>query len=510
MNTSSRLVQRQYQNIIMQRRRSFDSKRRIWIFFLLVSFWLCFCSRTGFVNSLDTITTETDFRKETTTATQVIDENLTTEEEREVITKHPPPAPTTLLSSVGISGSSANTNHPHDRLWGGSGGASTAAATSTIESTKADDEITNTDLFEGEGVSPGENKQQQRRWGSAQQQSYETTATVIHHPHLTTKASDLDDHINPPEGFTITARVYIDIQDKLTHFDALDGDPNNATNQNHNKLTYRSGISLPYYDCGVSGSTTAALPVKQIYFRHSLSAPTSIYMDPSSNDNKKHTYPVLAVALTPLRIELDSGETMDFVAGDVVLFEDSIRPGHKVMVSKELTQLTLLAITLPHPHYHIGKQHLSIKAAITRNQQKTTPCRLPNTHRNDDDSSAINESIEDDMVEMESEKESKSGASNSLPSATTSTSTSNPIFSGNGSRIRYLIFGTIALSLSTLMADFFGRTAPLWLAVGVGGTCFVFGSTYAITMLSDYIYTSISLWHERRMLEGKRSSGRSI
>jgi hypothetical protein len=100
----------------------------------------------------------------------------------------------------------------------------------------------------------------------------------------------------------LTARVYIG-DDKLAHFDYDD--------------EKRCGISLPYFDCGASGSTTAALPVKDAYFRHSLSAPTA-WIDPDM-------HPVLAVALAPFIMELDSGETLNIRAGDVVLLEDSIR-----------------------------------------------------------------------------------------------------------------------------------------------------------------------------------------
>jgi hypothetical protein len=76
----------------------------------------------------------------------------------------------------------------------------------------------------------------------------------------------------------------------------------------------------------------------------------------------------------------------------------------------------------------------------------------------------------------------------------------------DGRRIRMLILGTIGLSLSTLAADFLGKTAPLWLAVGIGGTCFVAGSTYGITMAGDYLLTQLQLWFERRRLESNQNN----
>jgi hypothetical protein len=464
-------------------------RRRTSIFALFAFCLICVCLRIGFVDALDSIIVENvdDLNDASDIAAQMLDENLTGDVDKDEAPSHPPSF---------VLGSTGSSNHLNDRLWGSSSASATSETLKSAEE-KAEDG--------GNVAASGESKQTQRRWGSAQ--GHDTPA-VMHHPHL---RSDSPHHINPPEGFTITARVYIDSQDKLTHFDLLDDDStNNSTTENQKKAPTTSRITLPYFECGVAGSTTAALPVKQIYFRHSLAAPTSVFMESTGDSSKTLLYPVLAVALTPLTVELDSGEHMDILAGDVVLFEDSIRPGHKLMVSKELSHLTILVITLPYPHYHVGKQNLSIKAAIAKHSQKSAPCRVFTTTL--DSSEDTHESVldsGDDKLGVDIYPDPKSDLPSSILSSTRR-QTATALFSENGRRIRYLLFGTIGLSLSTLMADFLGRTAPLWLAVGVGGTCFVLGSTYGITLLSDSIYTSLSLWNERRLLEKKRSGADDI
>jgi hypothetical protein len=391
---------------------------------------------------------------------------------------------TSLEDNVINDDSTTTANQYLDRLWGSSGTGSTTVPSKTEA---ADDHRTN-EIERTEGIR-AEGKHHPGRWGSTQQQA-----------NMPMKGKFLDGHINPPEGFTITARVYIDTNDKLAHFDVIEeanGEVNSTSKSNH--------IMLPYYDCGVSGATTAALPVKQIHFRHALSSPTTVYVDQSSIDSKLVLYPVLAIALSSLRVELDSGAHMDFVAGDAILFEDTIRPGHLLTVSKESKNLTVLLITLPNKHHHIGKQYISIKAALKTHSQKSIPC-IVSQASDDSDKERMNYKHEDPEFATISMTDASLNTSSILLTSPDGFIDSSPaLFSDAGRRIRIVILGTIAFSLSTLMADFLGRTAPLWLAVGVGGTCFVLGSTYAITIFSEFLYTSISLWHERRKLENTSS-----
>lgn len=265
-----------------------------------------------------------------------------------------------------------------------------------------------------------------RPWGA-------TDETAPHIPPTFAQSRKHHDHSHdPPDGFQLTARVYLGDDDKLAHFDW--------------DASGKCPIQLTFFDCGASGSTTAAVPTKDVYVRHSLAAPT-IW-------NPRDLHPVLAIALKPFAMELDSGERMQFHAGDVILLEDALRPGHRIVVS-ESNVLSILFVTLRYPHYHTGQQHLSLKTA----RNSDTPCPIQD-----------------------------GGSKPIVPSF-------------DGRKLRLLILGTMGLSISTLVADFLGKTAPLWLAVGVGGTCFVAGSTYGITVLVDRMLNTAEVWWERRQLD---------
>jgi hypothetical protein len=457
----------------------------------------------GIVDSLDTIIKDNDYVKDTMTSTTAmsLEDNATinTNDESSDI-----PSKTSQSRQQSKSDSTDANHHPETR-WGSSSAftfstASSATFTNTeLAGEQRDDTNVKKNVVETDQLLPDESKQH-GRWGRATQQSP-----------LTTKgsASGIEGHINPPEGFAVTARVFIDDKDKLTHFDAIEvNDDTGSTKSGHNGIR-SNRIMFPFYDCGVFGSTTAALPVKQIYFRHTLSSPTSVYIDQTSSDNSLVLHPVLAVALSSLTVELNSGERMEFVAGDVILFEDTIRPGHVLTVSHESASLTVLLVTLPNKHHHIGKQYLSIKAALSVHSQKSTPCR---TTTSSGDNSGDMQS-DPKSVDHHSERHSVTNSNLTTSSAEFSLrdnvhTTSPAIFSDGDRQLRFFLFGTVAFSLSTLMADFLGRTAPLWLAVGVGGTCFVIGATYGITMASDYVYTAFMLWYERRKFETNR--GKSI
>ena len=386
-------------------------------------------------------------------------------------------------SNFGSSNSHQETSleDTHDRLWGSSGTGNSAVPL------KADTSDNHRTIESTEDIK-SEGKHHSGRWGSTQQQAS-----------MPVKGKFSDVHINPPEGFALTARVYIDSTDKLAHFDVME-----ETNGEINSTMKSNNIMLPYYDCGVSGATTAALPVKQIYFRHALSSPTTVYVDQSSIDSKLVLHPVLAIALSSLTVELDSGAHMNFIAGDVILFEDTIRPGHLLTVSKESKNLTVLIITLPNKHLHIGKQYISIRSALTAHPQQPIPCSVSKPS-DDSDKKRLNPKFEGPEIESISITDLRLNKSSSLLASSDGfINSASAQFSNAGRRIRIVLLGTIAFSLSTLMADFLGRTAPLWLAVGVGGTCFVVGSTYTITMFSDFLYSTLSLWHERRKLVNQR------
>jgi hypothetical protein len=50
------------------------------------------------------------------------------------------------------------------------------------------------------------------------------------------------------------------------------------------------------------------------------------------------------------------------------------------------------------------------------------------------------------------------------------------------------------------VADFLGKTAPLWLAVGVGGGCFVAASTYCFCQAGNAVWTALEVWYQQRRL----------
>lgn len=262
-----------------------------------------------------------------------------------------------------------------------------------------------------------------------------------HIPFGSSKHGNSETHYLSLEGFALSGRIYLDPDDKLAHFD---DDPQQ--------------ISLPYWDCGATGATTSSMPLKNGYFRQALSpAPTSW----SGTDGR---HPILAVALSPLVIELNSGESQTFEAGDTILLEDVLLPGHRMRSLSGV--LKVLYLTLPQDHYHTGKEHVSL------NFQK---------------------SIKDPCVDT-----LDTGKTIDKIHKTPAGLTKQNVWTAR--RTRIAILGIIATSFSTLAVDFLGKTAPLWLAVGVGGTFFVIGSTVGLTVAGDALITTGELWRERRKL----------
>lgn len=260
-------------------------------------------------------------------------------------------------------------------------------------------------------------------------------------PFGSSKHGNAETHYSSLDGFALSGRIYIDPADKLVHFD------NNPQQ-----------ISLPYWDCGATGATTSSIPLKNGYFRQALSpAPTSW----SGTDGR---HPVLAIALSPLVIELNSGESQTFEAGDVILLEDVLLPGHRMRSLSGV--LKVLYLTLPQDHYHTGKDNVSLNFR----KSMSDPCV---------------DSLDTSKTKDEVHK-------------TPSKSVTQNIWTPR--RTRIAILGVIAMSFSTLAVDFLGKTAPLWLAVGVGGTFFVIGSTVGLTAAADALITAGELWREKRKL----------
>ena len=237
----------------------------------------------------------------------------------------------------------------------------------------------------------------------------------------------------PPTGFAISARVYIDPNDKLGH---IDEDPS---------------LMLPYWDCGAVGSTTSPLAIKEATFRHSLT-PSQVW---TGTDGK---HPILAVALSEFLLEVSSGATKAIHPGQAILLEDVLIPGHRLKPINH-HDVRVMLLTLPRTHYSIGKDQISIPITA---KKMGDPCPVSS---NQDKSSIIV------LQQMGREK-----------------------------GLLRVLLGITGLSLSTIMADFIGKTAPLWLAVGVGGTFFVLSGTICTIMLGEVAYSNFQAWAQQRRL----------
>jgi hypothetical protein len=177
------------------------------------------------------------------------------------------------------------------------------------------------------------------------------------------------------------------------------------------------------------------------------------------------------VALNGCLLELNSGESLALAAGDVILLEDALKPGHKVK-PLEHNDLRVLYLTLPDPYYHTGKEHLSLPASFVLPTTKKGPC--PN-----------NPYVIAEVIGQP--KEQMSLVPNTVWTA---------------QRIRRVCLGIFGLSVSTLAADFMGKTAPLWLAVGIGGTSFVVAVTWSVVTGGDALLSHLIMLLEKRKLDG--------
>ena len=290
----------------------------------------------------------------------------------------------------------------------------------------------------------------------------------------------------PLQGFQLTSRVYTDPDDKLAHFD------NDVSSQ----------LILPYWECGVSGSTTASVPAQHVTIRHLLA---------SSKPNRYigteyGPHPQLLVALTPIDIVLNSGQTQTFAPGDVVLMEDVVSDGHKIvaastpakrgvgpMNNSPKTDLhaggsdnpTVMIVTLSQTYHHTGKDKISLQQHTRPIEQhlRANPCKniMPGQE-------GLAQSFND------GDEENDSFVANALSSLKMPLSKQDP------RAVRKTFLAIIGVSVSALIGDFFGKVAPLWLAVGVGGVCFVTGGTVAFVQVGDYCIEEFEMWSERRRL----------
>jgi hypothetical protein len=284
------------------------------------------------------------------------------------------------------------------------------------------------------------------------------------------------------KGFQITARVYTDTHDKLAHFD----------NNFHDEKSL-SPIVLPYWECGVTGSTTVPVPLQHVTVRHLLggSKPNSFSV---GGDDDFGPHPQLVVPLTPVEIVLNSGTVQTFGPGDVVLLENVIAGGHKLQGHEKQDMICML-LTLPHPYYHIGKEKNSLQTIFEKTFWKQNPCKTGLSPTTPDSSSG----------------ESCDGSSTSMQERDVRSSVLAR-WAGPPHAMRRVGLGVIGAGLSLAVADFLGKCAPFILAVAFGGGALVIGGTYGIIRLGEYGVDELEIWHERRLLrlQGGSTSDSSV
>lgn len=308
--------------------------------------------------------------------------------------------------------------------------------------------IPNEESSEGAGV------KQKKAWGATSKD--DPNETVYQQPTLNPQntgafgmGGTYTKLYEPPQGYRITSRVYTDPEDKLAHFD--DDTP----------------LTLPYWECGVSGSTTVPIPLQHGTVRHLLGgSKPNMY---SGEEFGPH--PQLVIALTTVEVELNSGTRRIFQPGDMILLEDVVSGGHKLK-GHDNKDMTVMILTLPRHYHHLGKEKTSLDH-LTKKDYKKNPCK----------------------TELE-KHEGENGVARKMGDAIR---TLRPELSEGA--VRRTILTSIGLTLSTIAGDFMGKVAPLWLAVLFGGGCFVAGGTIAFVRIGEYGINELEMYRERKQLQ---------
>jgi len=297
------------------------------------------------------------------------------------------------------------------------------------------------------------------------------------------------------KGFEITTRVYTDPYDKLAHFDdiLLEDNSNDSestttdSSKNSKSSPSTKPIVLPYWECGVAGSTTVPVPLSSLTVRHLLggSKPGSFEggcgrgetvgigggmgMGLGGGSNNDDTHPRLVVPLTPLEIVLNSGQTRIFEPGDVILLENCLTGGH-ILQGHEGHDMVVVLLTLPHPYHHAGKDRNSLSSIFENNFWKQNPCKTGLA--NNGSGSGANREGRSDLARWSQSYRLR----------------------------RRLGLGVIGAGISMALADFLGKVAPLALAVAAGGGLVAMGGTYGLVKLGEFGLDELDFWQERRLL----------
>jgi hypothetical protein len=307
-----------------------------------------------------------------------------------------------------------------------------------------------------------------RLWGAA---THDETATssnkipFVAKPGSTKTTTHHTIHQDPfSTGFQITTRVYTDAHDKKAHFDH----------------SFTETVVLPYWECGVTGSTTVPIPMQHVQVRHLLGGAKPSSFSKGGGEDSFGPQPQLVVALTPLEIVLNSGQQQIFHPGDVILLENVIAGGHKLQGVEKSPNMICMLLTLPNAYHHIGKDKNSLQTIFEKTFWKQNPCKTGLAVTNNDGNCV--------------EQNGDGGSDEDIRSSVLSR------WAGPPRAMRRVGLGVIGAGLSLAIADFLGKCAPFILAVAFGGGALVVGGTYGVVKLGEYGIDEIEVWNERRLL----------
>ena len=169
---------------------------------------------------------------------------------------------------------------------------------------------------------------------------------------------------NPPQGFTLAARIVTSPHDGLSYFlDVSEAD-----------MTTMMTIPYSYLECGLNvESTSEAFSLDDLVVRHlpagadishwvNLGGGVTIDNDGDDDERTSPRYingnhdgrPKLLVALTPIEVVVSGNdeESRTFNPGEIILMEDTLGKGHKMRANSRGKDLSVIMISLPHTvHY---------------------------------------------------------------------------------------------------------------------------------------------------------------
>ena len=284
-----------------------------------------------------------------------------------------------------------------------------------------------------------------------------------------------------------------------------------------------SSDRIPYLECGAIGSTTSPVSVKHLTFRHFPNG-----AEPSEWSTVH--VPTLCIPLTPMEVQTSSGESRIFEAGSVILLEDTMGQGHKLKSAASTTtnsnnnnnnnnsnnnhqhyeDLMAAMISLPNHHHYHHYYHDEDDENPTILQDNyfsrllfglTTPSKQQQ-HSSSSHNSRSFFFRRKKPCQLEQD-----------PNYTTSSITKHQKMDdvfimklmGNDQTImiskRRLLLSAIGITVSSSLAYFLSKVAPLQLAVGVGGACMIGAGTTCIVKTGEYLLDEFTLWLDEKHLQ---------